>query len=167
MLQKNRLILTLCALLFVFCLTTSAAPETPQTSMAAPDWQLKNLEGKPVKLSDFKGKVVLLNFWATWCPPCREEIPDLVSLQRQYAARGLVVLGISMDEGGPARVASFAKRFEITYPIVMGDEKTSAAYGGIQVLPTTFIIDRKGNVVDGLQGATDRAGFEEKIKPIL
>ncbi len=167
MLQKNRLILTLCALLFGACLTTFAAPETPQTSMEAPDWQLKNLEGKPVKLSEFKGKVVLLNFWATWCPPCREEIPDLVSLQRQYAARGLVVLGISMDEGGPARVASFAKTFEINYPIVMGDEKTSAAYGGIQVLPTTFIIDRKGKVVDGLQGATDRAGFEEKIKPIL
>lgn len=167
MIPKNRLILALGALLLGACLTTFAAPETPQTSLAAPDWQLKNLEGKPVKLSDFKGKVVLLNFWATWCPPCREEVPDLVSLQRQYAARGLVVLGISMDEGGPAGVASFAKRFEINYLIVMGDEKTSAAYGGIQVLPTTFIIDRKGNVVDGLQGATDRAGLEEKIKPIL
>ena len=84
--------------------------------MAAPSLQLQNLEGKWVRLSDFKGKVVVLNFWATWCWPCREEIPDLVSLQKEYAARGLVVLGVSMDEGDPARVASFAKKFGINYP---------------------------------------------------
>ena len=84
-----------------------------------PGWQLQSLEGKPVQLADFKGKVVVLNFWATWCPPCRAEIPDLVSLQQQYAARGLVVVGISMDEGGPAGVASFVKT-GINYPVVNG-----------------------------------------------
>lgn len=166
MIHKNKLILTLCAFVLGSCLTAFAADE-PHDKMVAPDLQLKSLEGKTIKLSDYKGKVVVLNFWATWCPPCREEIPDLVALQKQYAARGLVVLGVSMDEGGPAGVASFAKKFEINYPVVMGDEKTSEAYGGIQVLPTTFIIDRKSNVVDGLQGGTDRAGFEEKIKPLL
>lgn len=166
-LMKNKLACTFCAFLLGFCLTTWAAPETSGGPTEATGWTLKNLEGKPVKLSDFKGKVVLLNFWATWCPPCREEIPDLVSLQKQYASQGLVVLGISMDEGGPARVASFAKKYEINYPIVLGDEKTSAAYGGIQVLPTTFVIDRKGRIVDGLLGGSDRAGFEDKIKPLL
>ena len=166
MIKKNKLILTLCALVLGSCLTTFAA-DGANEKMVAPDFQLKSLEGKTIKLSDYKGKVVVLNFWATWCPPCREEIPDLVSLQKQYAAQGLVILGVSMDEGGPARVASFAKKFGINYPIVMGDEKTSAAYGGIEALPTTFIINRKGNVVDGLQGGTDRAGFEEKIKPVL
>ena len=166
MIRKNKLILALCALVIGSCLTTFAA-SSADAKMAAPSLQLQNLEGKSVRLSDFKGKVVVLNFWATWCSPCREEIPDLVSLQKEYAARGLVVLGVSMDEGDPARVASFAKKFGINYPLVMGDAKTAEAYGGIQVLPTTFIIDRKGNVVDGLQGATDRAGFEKKIKPVL
>ena len=166
MIKKIKLILMLSALVLGACLTTFAA-NSSDTKMAAPSLQLPNLEGKTIKLSDFKGKVVLLNFWATWCPPCREEIPDLVSLQKQHAAQGLVVLGVSMDQGGPAGVASFVKKFGINYPVVMGDAKTSEAYGSIQVLPTTFIIDRKGNIVDGLQGATDRAGFEEKIKPVL
>jgi peroxiredoxin len=166
MIKKNQLILTLVATLLGLCLTTFAADPEP-TPMAAPGWQLPDLEGKSVKLSDFKGKVVVLNFWATWCGPCRQEIPDLVSLQKQYAAQGLVVLGISMDRGGPTRVASFVQKSEINYPVVMGDAKISAAYGDIQVLPTTFIIDRKGNVVDGLIGAADRAGLEAKIKPVL
>jgi thiol-disulfide isomerase/thioredoxin len=162
---KKKFIAALCVVLFGFCLTTRAT-ET-QSARPAPEWKLQNLEGKTVRLADFKGKVVLLNFWATWCPPCRAEIPDLIALQKQYADKGLVVIGVSMDQGGPERVASFAKKMAITYPIVMGDSKIDQAYGGIQVLPTTFIIDRKGNVVDGLLGATDRAGFEDKIKPVL
>ena len=166
MTKKNKLTLTLSALVLGTCLTTLAAP-APAAKMVAPRLQLQSIEGKTVRLSDYKGKVVVLNFWATWCPPCREEIPDLVSLQKQYAARGVVVLGVSMDEGGPAKVARFAKKYGINYPVVMGDEKTSENFGGIQVLPTTFIIDREGNIVDGLQGGADRAGFEEKIKPIL
>ncbi len=158
------------------CLATSLL--APRSSMqpianstgkvqAAPAWTLQNLEGKSVKLTDFKGKVVVLNFWATWCPPCREEIPDLIALQKQYAAQGVVVVGVSMDEGDAAPVARFAKKMGINYPVVMGKPETAEAYDGIQVLPTTFIIDRQGNVVDGLQGATDRAGFEAKIKPLL
>ncbi len=135
--------------------------------MPAPAWELQSLEGKPVKLSDFKGKVVLLNFWATWCPPCRAEIPDLISLQKQYAPQGLVILGISMDEAEPASVARFAKRMEINYPVVIGTAETAEAYGGVAVLPTTFVIDRAGNIVDGLEGATDRVGLEAKIKPFF
>ncbi len=167
MIPQKKLAPAFYALLLGFCLTTFSASAAPAPQSAAPGWQLQDLQGKSVKLSDFKGKVVLLNFWATWCPPCREEIPDLISLQKQYAAQGLVVLGISMDEGGPARVAAFAKKYAINYPVVMGTDEVSDAYGGIQVLPTTFIIDRKGKVVDGLLGATDRAGFEAKIKPVL
>ena len=128
---------------------------------------MKNLAGQPVKLSDFKGKVVLLNFWATWCPPCRDEIPDLVSLQQQYSPRGLVVVGIAMDGKGAAIVQPFAKKMEINYPLVIGDQKTAEAYGGIKALPTTFIIDRKGNVVAQQKGAVDRGSFEASIKPLL
>ena len=106
--NQLKTILAFCALLRCFSLTTFAE-EQP-----APGWELKDLEGKPVKLSDFKGKVILLNFWATWCPPCRDEIPDLVSLQQQYGPRGLVVLGIAMDAKGAAIVKPFVKTMAIS-----------------------------------------------------
>lgn len=134
---------------------------------AAPPWELKDLEGKAVKLSDFKGKVVLLNFWATWCPPCRKEIPALIALQNQYRDQGLVVVGISLDQGGASTVKPFATRMKINYPLVIGDEKTAAAYGGIQAIPTTFYIDREGNVASQHQGDADQAAFEAAIKPLL
>ncbi|MDQ2659629.1 MAG: TlpA family protein disulfide reductase [Verrucomicrobiota bacterium] len=133
----------------------------------APDWQLKDLEGKSVKLSDFKGKVVVLNFWATWCPPCRREIPDFVALQKQYADKGLVVIGVSMDEGGAAVVKPFVKKIGINYPVVLGDQKTAAAYGGIRVVPTTFVIDKHGKVAAQHEGGADRTTFEAEIKPLL
>ncbi|MGI8436303.1 MAG: TlpA disulfide reductase family protein [Chthoniobacterales bacterium] len=147
---------------------TSAQPiANTGTNRVAPGWELKNLEGKPVKLSDFKGKVVVLNFWATWCPPCRREIPDLVALQKQYAGKGLVIVGVAMDEGGPATVKPFVEKMGINYPVVMGDQKTAAAYGGIEVIPTTFIIDKTGRIAAVRQGGADRAAFEEEIKPLL
>ena len=136
-------------------------------SRVAPDWQLKDLEGKSVKLSDFKGKVVILNFWATWCPPCRREIPDFVALQKQYADKGLVIIGVSLDEGGAAVVKSFVNKMGINYPVVMGDQKTIAAYGGIQVVPTTFIIDKTGKVAAQHEGGAGRATFEAEFKPLL
>lgn len=136
-------------------------------SQAAPDWELKDLEGKSIKLSDVKGKVVLLNFWATWCPPCRKEIPALIALQSKYRDQGLVVIGISLDEGGASTVKPFATRMKINYPVVIGDEKTAAAYGGIQAIPTTFYIDREGNVAGQHQGDADQATFDATIKPLL
>ena len=166
MITKSRLILPLLALGAVLALPASPASAADKTSVA-PAFKLKDLEGKSVQLSDFKGKVVVLNFWATWCPPCRAEIPDLIALQKHYAPRGVVVLGVSLDEGGPSKVASFVKKMGINYPMVMGDQNISSAYGGIEVVPTTFIIDRKGNVISALQGATDLAGFEAEIKPAL
>lgn len=134
---------------------------------AAPAWELKDLDGKAVKLSDFKGKVVLLNFWATWCPPCRKEIPALIALQNQYKEQGLVVIGVSLDQGGASTVKPFSTRMKINYPLVIGDEKTGAVYGGIQAIPTTFYIDRDGNVAGRQQGDSDQAGFEAAIKPLL
>lgn len=134
---------------------------------SAPAWELKDLEGKSVKLSDFKGKVVVLNFWATWCPPCREEIPALIALQDKYKAQGLVVIGMSVDQGGAAAVKSFAKRMKISYPIVMGDEKTAAAYGNVQVIPTTFFIDRAGDIGGERDGGADQATLEAAITPLL
>ena len=136
-------------------------------SKAAPDWQLKDLDGKPVKLSDFKGKVVILNFWATWCPPCRKEIPSFVSLQKHYRDKGLVVIGVSLDEKGPGLVKTFIAKMGINYPVVMGDQKAADAYGGIAVVPTTFVIDRNGKIAAEHQGDAERATFESEIKPLL
>lgn len=158
-----------------FCLSPPFTPasaiqpvaNSTAESRRAPDWQLKDLDGKPVKLLDFKGKVVVLNFWATWCPLCRKEIPALIALHDGYKDKGVVVIGVSMDQGGPSVVKPFAKRTKINYPLVMGDESTAAAYGNVQVIPTTFFIDRDGNIAGTHEGDLDARGFESAIKPLL
>lgn len=133
----------------------------------APAWSLKDLDGKTVSLSDFKGKVVLLNFWATWCPPCRAEIPDLVALQNQYREAGLVVVGLSIDTITPAQIQAFAKRTKINYPVVIAGEETVAAYGNFPSIPTTFFVNREGKIARTIQGGADRAALEMAIKPLL
>ncbi len=143
------------------------ANKAPAKKQPAPDWQLKDLDGNPVKQADFKGKVVILNFWATWCSPCRAEIPDFVALQKAYGAKGLAIVGVSIDEGGPDIVKSFAKKAGINYPVVMADAKTRIAYGGIEVVPTTFVIDKTGKIAHIHRGGVDRATFESEIKPLL
>ncbi|HEU5247888.1 MAG TPA: TlpA disulfide reductase family protein [Candidatus Udaeobacter sp.] len=132
----------------------------------APDWELKNLEGKVVKLSEFRGKVVILDFWATWCGPCRVEIPHFVELQKQYRDKGLAVIGVSLDEQGPEVVKKFVKQFGVNYPVVIGNEKIADAYG-IEGLPTTFVIDRHGRIVSWYIGYNDKAVFEKEIQSQL
>lgn len=132
----------------------------------APDWQLCGLDGKPIKLSDSKGKVVVVNFWATWCPPCRKEIPTLIALQKEYRDRGVVVIGVSLDQGGAAAVQSFASRMGIAYPIATGNEDVQTSYS-VEAIPTTFIVDRAGNIVAQHQGDTGRASLEADIKAAL
>ncbi len=133
----------------------------------APAWRLRNLDGRFVQLSDLKGKVVLLNFWATWCGPCRREIPDLIALQAKYAAQGLVVVGVSIDTTGAATVKAFAQKMKINYPMLMGDDETVAAYGNFQIIPTTFFIDRAGRIAGRQEGGADQATFEAAVKPLL
>ena len=113
---------------------------------AAPSWSLQDLNGKTINSSDFKGKMVILNFWATWCLPCRAEIPDFIEMAKQYQDKGLVIIGISLDSVQPSEVAAFVKKAGINYPIVMGNQDVAAAYGGIEAIPTTFVIDAKGKL---------------------
>lgn len=133
----------------------------------APDFALKSVDGKVVKLSDYKGKVIILDFWATWCPPCRKGIPDLISIQNEYK-NDVVIIGVSLDGDKTIKdVPDFIKQYGINYPIVYGDEKIVTAYGGIQAIPTAFVIDKKGNIVDQHVGLVDKSIYVNKIKELL
>jgi thiol-disulfide isomerase/thioredoxin len=130
----------------------------------APELRLDDLEGKALSLSDFKGKVVFVNFWATWCGPCQDEIPSLIELQNKYAAKGFTVVGIAMDEEGKSVVAPFVskelydvhgQKLHINYPILLGSDEASDKFGGILGYPTSFLISREGQVLMKFQGPPD------------
>ncbi len=147
-----------------------AAEPTPSLSapaQAAPAWELRSVEGRLVKSTEFQGKVVILDFWATWCPPCRKEIPGFVELQKEYRDKGLVVVGVSLDEGSPEAVKAFIGQFGINYPIVMGTPEVVAAFGGVEGIPTTFILDRQGNIAGKHVGYAPKSDFENTIKKLL
>jgi peroxiredoxin len=133
----------------------------------APDFNLASLDGKNLKLSDFHGKAVLLNFWATWCEPCKIEMPWFVQLQQQYGPKGLQVLGVAMDDTDPKEINEFAHKMGVNYPIVIGKEAVGDQYGGIPYLPSTFYIDRDGKVVDRVYGLVSRSEIEDDIKKAL
>ncbi len=133
----------------------------------APAWKLKDVDGKEVTSEQFKGKVVVVDFWATWCGPCRAEIPGYVELQKKYGPEGLVIVGVSLDQAGPAVVKPFAAKMAINYPIAMGDEEIQKAFGGIEALPTTFLIDRDGQIRDRKIGAEETEVYEKKIVAVL
>ncbi|MBI2926306.1 MAG: TlpA family protein disulfide reductase [Verrucomicrobia bacterium] len=141
--------------------------EKARLKSPAPAWELKDVEGKLVKSADFKGKVVILDFWATWCGPCRMEIPGFVSLQKKYGKDGLVIVGVSLDDEGATVLKPFIKKHSINYTVVLGDEKVSKAFGGVDALPTTFIIDRTGLIVSQHVGYAPEATFAKEIKPLL
>jgi peroxiredoxin len=132
----------------------------------APDFTLPQLDGNSLQLSSLRGKVVLLDFWATWCDPCREEIPHFVELQNKYADRGLQIVGVSMDDTiDPVR--PFAEQFHMNYLIVMGNAKTGELYGGVLGLPITFVIGRDGRIFRKHIGATNVTVFEKEITSLL
>ena len=132
----------------------------------APKFQLSDTSGKALNLGDFQGKVVLTDFWATWCTPCRWAIPDLVELQEKYRARGFRVIGISMDDDvGPVR--NFYKRFQMNYPVAMGGDSLGDLYSGIDGLPTTFLIGRDGRIRNKHVGARGMDFFEPKVRDLL
>lgn len=134
----------------------------------APDWQLKDLQGNEVRLSDYRGKVIILDFWESLCAPCCWEIPSLVDLQRRNEARGLVVIGISYDRWSSLKgLPSFMQRMKINYPIVLGTSETKKRYGATEGYPTTFVIDRQGEIVTKHLGFTKGDVFEKEIEPLL
>ena len=138
-----------------------------RVSKGAPDFTLRDASGKRVSLSDFKGKVVVLNFWATWCGPCKTEIPWFIDFQKEWQSRGFTVLGVSMDEDGWKAINPYVAEKKINYPVLLGDEDVNQAYGGIDALPTTFIISRDGRVAFLHSGLVNRAEYEKEILQLL
>jgi thiol-disulfide isomerase/thioredoxin len=133
----------------------------------APNFSLKSADGATYSLSKYKGKVVVVNFWATWCGPCRKEIPDFIKAYKNYKNEGLAIIGIALDEDGWTKVTPYVTENKINYPIVLGDEEVVRNYGGINAIPTTFIIDKKGNIVDQYTGMMSLKQLEAKVKPLL
>lgn len=146
--------------------TTSTA-DSPKRKIA-PDFALRLLDGRTVKLSDFRGDAVLLNFWATWCAPCRIEMPWLVEFYKQYQSQGLEIVGVSMDDTGQeTAVAEFIKERNVNYPILRGNNEVADLYGGLRFLPQTLFIDREGNIVKTMYGIKSKDEFEQSIKELV
>ncbi|PIP67865.1 MAG: hypothetical protein CO035_05710 [Candidatus Omnitrophica bacterium CG_4_9_14_0_2_um_filter_42_8] len=133
----------------------------------APDFLLKDAGGIERKLSDFKGSVVIIDFWATWCPPCREEIPHFVELYNQYKDQGLEIIGVSMDQNPQRVIPGFIEKNKINYTILFGENRVYDLYGGINAIPTTFIVDKEGNLVRKYVGYREKGIFEQDIKELL
>jgi len=133
----------------------------------APDFALKDANGRTVHLSDYRGKVVLLDFWATWCGPCKIEIPWFQEFERQNKDKGFAVLGVAMDDDGWDAVTPFAKQRGINYRLVLGNDQVADLYGGLDALPTTFLIDRNGYIAAVHIGLTGKDDFEDGIQELL
>ena len=144
----------------------TATTTTNSSEAMAPDFVLTDTKGNQIKLSDYRGKVVILDFWATWCPPCRRGIPDLIDLQKTYKNK-LAVIGISLDTDSKKDVVPFIKEYGINYKVAYGDNNVVQKYGNIQSIPTTFIINQEGKIVDSYIGLQRKETFENQIKALI
>ena len=147
--------------------TVHAAVKAVNERKAAPEFALKDADGKTVKLSDYKGKVVLLNFWATWCGPCKIEIPWFIEFQKTYKDKGFTVIGVALDDEGWEAVKPYISDKQVNYPVVTGDSVVEQKYGGIDALPTTFLIDKEGRIANTHVGLVSRKEYESDINELL
>ena len=168
----------LSALVFVLLFGLAGCSESsavlPESSVKAagdrnlaPDFELKDETGKTVRLSDYRGQVVLLNFWATWCGPCKLEIPWFVEFEQNHKDEGFAVLGVSMDEDGWDSVKPYMERVKVNYRVLLGTDSVAMLYGGVDSLPTTFLIDRDGKIASVHIGLVSKGDYESDIQALL
>jgi thiol-disulfide isomerase/thioredoxin len=155
------------ALMIVILLIVLSPSIMGQAQTPAPRLTLKAINGRALSLSNYKGKVVLLNFWATWCAPCRAEMPDLVRLQRENRKRGLQVIGVTYPPQDLREARRFLRSIKVNYPVAIGDELTKSQFDPGETLPLTVVIDRTGTIREIIQGILFSDEFEEKVKPLL
>jgi thiol-disulfide isomerase/thioredoxin len=148
-------------------LLTAPLSALAQSSRPAPALKLKDIQGRTFRLTDYKGKVVLINFWATWCPPCRTEIPELIKWQREYRRDGLQIIGVTYPPQTLAEVRRFTRKMKVNYTLVLGMKATKRVFTESETLPLTVVIDRAGNVRDVIEGIIFPEEFDEKIKALL
>ena len=141
----------------------------PEKGAAAPDFNLKVIDGqgKTMQLSSLQGKAVLLNFWATWCEPCKIEMPWLAELQKKYGPQGLQIVGVAMDDAAEKEISRFARKIGVNYPVLQGTESVADLYGGLEGLPVSFFLDRSGKVSDKIIGLVSESVIEDAIKKSL
>jgi thiol-disulfide isomerase/thioredoxin len=160
------------ACLLLVCETSAKPPQTENVIRlvrnpdAAPEFKLDGIDGHPLTLASVRGKVVLLNFWATWCGPCRAEIPDLIALQQKYKDQ-LQIIGLTVDDDDLAFIKQVVTRTRINYPVAMAPPEVRSQYGGIAALPTSFLLDAQGRVVQKHEGLRDPALYETEIRALL
>jgi peroxiredoxin len=145
----------------------AVTPPDAWVGRTAPDFSLRSLDDKLVRLSNFRGRVTLVNFWATWCAPCRVEMPSLVNLRAKYRDRGFDVIGVSVDDGDRSKVEAFVKEVNADYPILLKDGSVSDAYGGTRFLPQSFMVDRDGKVLAHIVGMRSKDELDAEIKKAL
>ncbi len=146
---------------------SNAKTQSQEAAQTAADFTLPTIQGGNLTLSTYKGSVVVLDFWASFCPPCREEIPELIQLYDAYKGRGVVIIGVSLDRISPEELKRFCDNMNIDYPIVRGNDTVAAQYGGIRYIPTLFVLDRTMKITKKFIGYTPRAAIESEIKKLL
>lgn len=159
-------ILLLLALAFYWNVHRPAATRSSQPIAYAPDFSLPQMNEQPLRLSSYRGKIVLLDFWATWCEPCQQETPRLIEFQNRYGSQGLQIIGVSMDDSAQP-VREFVQRFRIDYPVVLGNADVGRAYGGVLGLPIMFLIDRNGRIRKKMVGATSASTIQQNIENLI
>lgn len=170
--MKSIALITLTALgLVVACSRSNHADAASVRALKdrkpAPDFVLKDANGAAVKLSDYKGKVVLLNFWATWCGPCKVEIPWFIEFQQQYKDKGFEVLGVAMDDEGWQAVKPYLTERKVNYRVLLGNDSVTQLYGGVDSLPTTFVIDKEGRIASAHVGLVAKNEYLDEIESLL
>jgi len=147
--------------------SATLATQDGWTGKSAPEFALQSLDNRTVHLSGFRGKVTLVNFWATWCAPCRVEMPYLIGLRDTYRNRGFEIVGVSMDDNDRAKVEKFVHDMHVSYPIVLKDASVGDAYGGVRFLPQSFLLDRDGKVLAHIVGMLSKEEYEAQIVQAL